>query len=698
MTMSTNLYRTWNAAVLAVLLGLSAPAAEAETGSRPHDLLQETAVPSSGSLLLRMQAGYVVATRMNTDIRISVSGPVARTTVRQQFRNDGTEWVEGIYVFPLPEDAAVDRLRMHIGERFIEGDIREKEQARKEYEAARAAGQRTGLVEQQRANLFITSVANLGPGATVVIEIEYLETVDYDGGVFSMRIPTTLTPRYIPGGPLPDRQGSGWSADTDEVPDASLVTPPVVTQSADHRLTLQAEIDAGVPLERVVSRYHPITVTPDGGVYRVELADAQAKLDHDVELTWIPVAAEAPRATLFSEKVGGDTHYLLMMLPPTQTAVAAARMPRELVFIIDTSGSMHGTSLEQAKRALLLAIGDLSPDDRFNVIQFNSVTHALFGGSVEATPGNLRAARRYVSRLGANGGTEMRPALALALSEPAIETHLKQVVFITDGAVGNEAGLYSLIEAQLGAARLFTVGIGSAPNGWFMKKAAELGRGTSTFIGALHEADEKMGRLFEKLSHPQVTGISIEWPGQQVSAFPAVVPDLYAGEPIVVSARLPGPPRDGDVLRISGNSASGGWSTELALHGTRRHPGVAALWARSAIADLLDQERRGGDAGEIRAAVIETALAHRLVSKYTSLVAVDKTPARPDTAALEREPVPNLLPYGQSHRAIFGFPATATGWQGRLAAGLALVLLGWLLWAFFRRLQHGVSLDADATG
>jgi Ca-activated chloride channel homolog len=165
---------------------------------------------------------------------------------------------------------------------------------------------------------------------------------------------------------------------------------------------------------------------------------------------------------------------------------------------------------------------------------------------------------------------------------------------------------------------------------------------------------------------------------------------------MVVTARLPAAPRDGDLLRISGHATAGSWSTELPLHGTRRHSGVAALWARSRIAGLLDQERRGGDPGEVRAAVVETALAHHLVSKYTSLVAVDKTPVRPDAAALEREQVPNLLPYGQSHRAIFGFPATAAGWQSQVATGLVLVLLAWLLWAFIRRLQHGVSFDAAA--
>ncbi|MGH8193035.1 MAG: marine proteobacterial sortase target protein, partial [Woeseiaceae bacterium] len=312
-------------------------------------------------------------------------------------------------------------------------------------------------------------------------------------------------------------------------------------------------------------------------------------------------------------------------------------------------------------------------------------------------PGNIDRARQYVGTLTANGGTEMRPALTQALDADTSETHLKQIIFVTDGSVGNESELFSLIEAQLGAARLFTVGIGSAPNSWFMQKAAEAGRGTYTFIGALHEVKEKMGSLFRKLEQPQVTGIEVEWPGQGTLAYPSVVPDLYAGEPIVVEARLPAVPRDGDQVRISGHSPSGSWGTELDLAAHPQNAGVAAVWARARIEDLLDQERRGGDAAGIRAALIDTALSHHLVSKYTSLVAVDKTPVRPESQALASEQVPNLLPYGQSHRAIFGFPATATGWQAQVATGTVVLLLALLLWAFCCGLRNGLRSDAVAT-
>ncbi|HSD69601.1 MAG TPA: marine proteobacterial sortase target protein [Woeseiaceae bacterium] len=682
----------WHCAAVALLLVFCRPLAAQQE-------VQDQVTPSqmqSGSLLLKMQNGYQVATRMNTNASIKVSGLVARVSVKQSFRNDGSEWVEGVYVFPLPDTAAVDRLRMHIGERFIEGEIREKEQAKKEYKQAKQEGRKASLVEQERPNLFTTSVANIAPGEAVTVEIEYLETLRYEEGTFSLRFPVTLTPRYIPGAPLTERKGSGWSPDTTRVDDASRVTPPVVTRSDSHRLEVTVDLNAGMPLEIVASRYHPIRVSESKGGdkasrYQVALADADTPMDHDFELVWRPVPDSMPRATLFTEDFGGQPHLLLMMIPPNDATIAMPGVARETIFVIDTSGSMHGTSMEQARKALELALGGLRPEDRFNVIQFNSVTHALFHVSVPATLGNIARARSYVQNLSADGGTEMRPALELALHSPAPETHLRQVIFITDGSVGNEDELFAVIEAGLGSARLFTVGIGSAPNGWFMRKAAEAGRGTYTYVSAVHEIDEKMGRLFRKLESPQLTDIRIEWPsGVTVDAYPGTVADLYLGEPIVVKARFSGEPRANSQVTVSGNSASGSWRRTIDLDEMRdrlagESPGIAAIWARARIEALLDKAQRAADPDSIRQAVIETALQHHLVSKFTSLVAIDKTPVRPQAAGLDSVAVPNLLPYGQSMNAIFGFPATATDAELLRLSGVACLLLALLLVAMRRR-------------
>lgn len=674
----------WRWTALGMLLCLLRPGGANAMPEAPFDDLSPGQM-QSGSLLMRIQAGYRVATRMNTDIDLQVSGLVARVFVRQRFLNDGTEWVEGIYVFPLPDDSAVDSMRMHVGERFIESEIHEKQEAKTEYELAKAAGKKASLVEQQRANLFTTSVANIGPGEQVTVEIEYLQNLKYDEGTFSLRFPLTLTPRFIPGAPLPSRRGSGWAADTSRVEDASLITPPVITKSTDHKVTLTANVNAGVPLEMVASRYHPIDVRRSGAGYDVSLTNGTVPLDHDLELIWRPVPDKSPRAMVFSESLKGHQYLLLMLLPPNETDYAGA-VPRELIFVIDTSGSMHGTSIEQAKSALILALDGLQPTDRFNVIQFNSVTRALFPHSVAADTARLRTANTYVRGLRADGGTNMRPALELALEAGGSETHLRQIIFITDGSVGNEEELYGLIERDLGRARLFTVGIGSAPNGWFMRKAAEAGRGTYSYISALHEIDEKMERLIRKLERPRITDIQIQWPdGIGPVSYPETAPDLYAGEPIVVKARLENPARPADLVRISGDSAGGSWGNELPLASPGDSPGVAALWARARIEKLLDDERRGADPAETRGAVVTTALDHHLVSKFTSLIAVDKTPVRPSSSGLSGELLPNLLPYGQSQNAIFGFPATATGAPASRIIGVASLVAALFLFLLSRK-------------
>jgi Ca-activated chloride channel family protein len=636
----------------------------------------------SGTLLLKMQAGLVTATRTNTDVTMNISGVVARVSVRQEFRNEGAEWVEGIYVFPLPDKAAVDRMRLHIGERFIEGEIREKEEARKEYERARNEGRKASLVEQQRPNLFTTAVANIAPGERVVVEIEYLEDLRYDNGTFGIRFPMTPTPRYIPGSALPDRKGSGWSPDTTRVSDASLITPPQVTASRDHRISLRASIDAGMPLQIVASRYHPVDVAEDESRYTVSLANDAVPMDHDFELLWRPVPSAVPRAMVFRERIADQPHYLLMVVPPDAAKEVPPSMPRELIFIVDTSGSMHGVSIAQAKKALGRALDGLRANDRFNIIEFNSTTRALYHQSVAADAANITHARKFVQGLEANGGTEMRPALQLALDSATAESYLRQIVFITDGSVGNEEELYAMIEARLGDARLFTVGIGSAPNSWFMRKAAELGRGAFVVISALHEVGEKMDHLFDKLGHPQVTNINVSWPGGTIlESYPQVVPDLYRGEPVVVRAKAAVPFPPGSAVRISGDSAAGAWTRELPLGSVEDSPGIGALWARAKIAALHDEKRRGADAALTRKAIIDTAISHHLVSKFTSLVAVDKTPARSPGDPLAREQVPNLLPHGQSMNAIFGFPATATNAVVLQRRGLALLFAAVLLLA-----------------
>ena len=663
--------------VLAVLVGLLLTAASV---ALPATASAGGAAPevTSGTFLMRRTTGepWAEAPTLATEVSFRVAGVVARASVRQRFRNATDGWVEGVYVFPLPETAAVDHLLMRAGERTIEGQIREREQAKAEYQRAREDGRRTSLVEQERPNIFTTSVANLGPGEEIVVEIEFQQALAFDEGEVRLRFPLVVGPRYVPGQEIVEGiQGLGWSPNTNAVPDASRVTPPVLPPGEAPRnpVAIEVDLDAGFPVQSLRSRYHAVVTEEKGeGRYRVRLRDELVPADRDFELAWTARPGTMPRGALFREERGGATYALVTLFPPAGDSAEAARLPREVVFVIDTSGSMQGFSIQQARAALVLAIERLRPADRFNVIQFNNVTEALWEGVRPATAENRRAARGWVERLHADGGTEMASALEAALVGSDDPSLVRQVVFLTDGSVGNEDQVFGIIRERLGDSRLFTVGIGSAPNGHFMTRAAEFGHGTFTYVGDVREVEEKMGRLFAILESPVLTGIEVAWPaGAAVEAWPARVPDLYLGEPVVVSARIQG---DADQVAVSGRRGAETWTAAMGMAGSRRGPGASVLWARRKIEALLDSVHEGADPEEVRRSVIALGLEHHLVTKHTSLVAVDVTPSRPGDAALYAGALPTNLPHGWSYEGVFGeLPQTATA--APLDAFLALLAL-----------------------
>ncbi len=640
---------------------------------------------SEGSLLLKTDRPgmYQQVPILHSEVDMRVSGMIVRARIKQSFRNPGQEWVEGIYVFPLPETAAVDHMRMHIGKRIIEGVIKEKQEAKRIYEKAKREGKKAALTEQERPNMFTNSVANIGPGETVVIEIEYQQVLRYDQGKFGLRFPMAITPRYIPGKPITENisvKGSGWAKDTNQVPAASRITPPVYQGHGKiNPVSLRIELDVGYPLQEVKSSYHRITQRQHGvGKVTLNLAEGDIPADRDFELVWTPEVGHAPKAALFSEKVKGEFYHLLMVLPPEQGIDGGQPMAREVIYIIDTSGSMSGTSIKQARRSLLMALSRLRPRDRFNIIQFNSSTDLLFNQAREANARNLRRARRYVRGLDADGGTVMAPALNAALKSQSESRYVRQVIFLTDGSVGNESALFDLIKQHLGQSRLFTVGIGSAPNSYFMRKAAQYGRGTFTYIGDVNEVNEKMAALFTKLESPVMTDLDVQFSnGVQVEAWPKRVPDLYHGEPIIFAAKTSSA---GEKVTIMGMRSLAPWQATLDMKQGHSGEGIGVFWARSKIAALMDSLHERADKDKVREGVIKVALTHHLVSRYTSLVAVDVTPTRPQNAPLDSHALPVNLPQGQNHQKIFGqLPQTATPAELHLLIGFALLLLVWVI-------------------
>lgn len=680
---------------LLIAIALAVAAATLVRAQEPPRFEDE---PAAGGLQLRTSAGTVrSAVRLGTDMDVTVTGQSARVKVVQAFRNTGNEWVEATYLYPLPEDGAVDSLKMVVGQRVIVGEIRRRAEAREIYEAAKAEGQRAGLVEQQRPNMFTNRVANIGPGETVLIEIEYQAPVRRVSGEYSIRLPLVVGPRYIAGRSLATAAGRA---------DARAISAPVAEPGQDAALnpvSITVRLRPGFAPTNVVSAYHPVRMVPDGagGGQTVTLPDGEVPADRDFELRWRS-AETAPGVGLFREQLGSH-HYLMAVINPPAEDRRRPVPPRELVFVIDNSGSMSGESMDQARASLKLALGTLTPADRFNVIRFDDTMTELFDRPVTATPDQLALARRFADSLDAEGGTEMLPALRAALVDdtPGDTERVRQVIFLTDGSIYNEDQMLSALGADRGRSRVFMVGIGSAPNTFLMNRMAEVGRGTYVNISDTAEVRARMTELLDRLTRPVATGLTVASDGDARFA-PEVLPDLYEGEPLVLLARSR---RATGRVTVSGVTDGRRWSRTVDLAQAVEGPGVARLWARRRITDIEIEDSLGDSDGEAAAeAIASLGLEFSLVTRETSLVAVDRTPARPAGARLTGEDLPLNLPRGWDFDHLFGgpmaegaapgvdpddpaqlleLPQTAAGWMTPVLNGLMLLLTGagglWLM-------------------
>jgi Ca-activated chloride channel family protein len=605
----------------------------------------------------RSDVAELRAVALDTEIDAEVTGLVARVEVTQVFRNNEQDWAEAVYRFPLPLGAAVDRMRVEVGDRILEGEIREKEAARREYQQAKSEGKVASLVEQQRANQFQTSLANIEAGAEIRVTISFLAQVDFSDGVYSLAMPMTFTPRWSTG----DR-GNGRLQHFMQAAD-----------SDGHFLTLDIRLNTGLRLASIESLHHDIDILPTPEGYHLFLTDPDTRSDRVFELAWTPEFGTAPESTLMTWDGGDAVYALLMLAPPLPEAIEP--QPREVVFVIDTSGSMEGTSMEQARSALLQGLSWLDNEDRFNLVEFNSDARLLFDESVAVMPWRLEQAADFIDGLEADGGTNMAPALDLAMALPEQDGLLRQIVFITDGSVGNERDLLQQIGLRLGDSRLFTVSIGSAPNAWFMRKAAAVGRGSHTQVGRLDEVESRMAALWARIENPAIQNLCVDW-GMDAEFYPEIIPDLYAGEPLWLYARLPHEPTD---VLLCGELDGQYWESTARVASAGGSESIATLWARSKIQALEDSRLFGTDAEFVREQVTGLALAFGLLTRYTSMVAVDRTPVRPENENLQTRDVPNLLPAGSSFAS--GFSQTATAWPLQLAFSLIslLVVLGMLL-------------------
>jgi len=594
----------------------------------------------------------------HTDVDVEISGFLARVRLTQQFLNPAQDAIEAVYVFPLPQAAAVDDMTMRIGDRTIRGKIKEREEARRIYEDAKRRGNLASLLDQERPNIFTQAVANIPPGADVEIEISYVETLTYEEGSYEFSFPMVVGPRYIPGQET-GHSGGGWAPDTDQVPDASRITPPVARPDtrAGHDITIAVALDAGIGVKEITSKTHEVDVTREGeDRARIRLRERAVLPNKDFILSYAVAGKEVEDALLTHRDERGG--FFTFVLQPPERFTQEDVTPKELVFVMDSSGSMSGFPIEKAKEVIHLALEGLYPRDTFNLITFAGDTRVLFPEPVPATTEYVRQAQKFLASRQGGGGTEMMKAIRTALEPSDSREHLRIVCFLTDGYVGNDMEILGEVKRHPNA-RVFSFGIGNSVNRFLLDKMAEEGRGAVEYVTLSDDGWAAARRFHERVRNPLLTDINVEWRGVRVSdVYPARVPDLFSATPIVLSGRY-GAPASG-TLRISGKMSGRDWHREIPVtlpSVQEEHDVLATLWVRRRVDALMASDwasiQSGSPEAEIRDQITRLGLDYRLMTQFTSFVAVEETVVT-EGGVPRRIDVPVEMPEGVSYEGVFG--------------------------------------------
>jgi Ca-activated chloride channel family protein len=621
----------------------------------------DDSVPGCGALMCRTPGGEpqappkdVALPLKHTEVHSRIDAYIASVEVTQQFHNPYESKIEAVYVFPLPENAAINGFVMTIGERKIRGIIREREEAQQIYNEAKSQGYVAALLTQERPNIFAQHVANIEPLKQVDVNITYFHTLGYDDGWYEFVFPMVVGPRFNPphisdgiGAVARGEGGRGASGQKTEV---QYLAPH---ERSGHDIGLSVDIYAGVSIEEIVCRSHKVQIENERSEQvRVTLDDADRIPNKDFVLRY-RVAGERVKTGLLVHRDssgGGEGYFTFMLFPPQQMS-DEQRRPMEMIFVIDCSGSMNGQPIAQARAAIDHALTQLKPEDTFQIVRFSNSASQFGPNPVPATPDNVKRGRKYVSELKVEGGTMMIEGIKAALEFPHDPERLRFVTFLTDGYIGNESEILAAVHERLDESRIFSFGVGSAPNRYLMEAMAKMGRGAVTYLSLKDSGKDVMNAFFTRVSHPVLSDIAIDWGKMQVSgAMPERVPDLFVGRPVVVTGKFTGAPSSS--IRITGRAGAQTVQATLPVDGdggeVGEHPALAAVWARMHIAALMDRATWDGSNIELPQMVKELALRHGLMSAYTSFIAVDssqRTAGDHGTTVMTPVPVPEGVRY-----------------------------------------------------
>ena len=607
--------------------------------------------PGQGALLTRTESGETVPVPLqHTEVEAAVTGNVAQVEVIQTFHNPYDRKIEALYVFPLPDRAAVSHMEIRLADRTIAGVVKTRDEARRIYQDALARGRVTALLDQERPNMFIQSVANILPGSEIVILIRYHETVPCEEGLYTFTFPMVVGPRFTPG----PREAAGSG-------------PPLLPpgRRSGHDIGLEVRLDAGATAREIRSPSHAIEVRSDGrGGDVIRLRAEDAIPDRDFVLTYRVDGAQ-PGLIVLPHRDGGDGYFLALIYPDAEPQ-ASRIAPKEMIFVVDCSGSMFGPPIDKAKDAIRYALEHLNPLDTLQIIRFSGRAESFAPSPVLATAGNVERAQAYVDRLSAVGGTIMLEGVRAALSYPRDPDRLRIVSFMTDGYIGDEEEILAYVMGHLGEARMFPFGVGDAVNRYLLDRMAEFGRGAVEYLLIRQGTAGPVERFYERIRNPYLTDITLDWGGLPVTGvYPSRTPDLWLGQPVVLYGRYQRPGAGEITLRarLGGEPFERRFEVRLPERHTEG-AAIAALWARARIEDL-SREQIGDPQPAREQEIIAVALAHNLVTKHTSFVAVDEaTDTGAEAPVAVDVPVP--LPPGVGHQAVLGMTETVTTGSGQV--------------------------------
>lgn len=557
-------------------------------------------------MILSLLLSSALATELplrSLSYEIDISGPLADITLVQVFHNPSTTFLEAAYTFPLPEDAAVDGMTMTFADREVVGLIRDRAKAREAYEKAVQEGKAAALTEQHRPNVFSQTVGNLPPGEEITVTLHLVQPVEYRDGGWELAVPLVVGPRF-----------TGVNT-----PDVAAVTPPVSRENTGLKVDIGVALETGMPVSFVGSPTHDVAILTDETGATVDLVGATAT--RDFVLRW-EIDTDGPVASAIRQ----GEHIVVTMQPP-EAPPRKDIVPRELVWVVDTSCSMAGAPLDLAKRAMDEAFASMDSRDSFTVLDFNDAVSTLSPAPMPATPENIARGKQYVDAFVGHGGTDMRTGIRAALTLPKDPARERYVVFLTDGYIGNESDIFEMVRDHGAESHLYSFGLGSSVNRYLLDEMAFIGRGVTFYSTLDEDPADNVDAFLELIDQPVLSNIEVDFGAHEVSEeYPGKVRDLVAGQPLFVVAKANASSND-DVV-ITGRLGDGNYRRNIPVieFGDEQNGAVASTWARQKVAFLERQRQRGTahDGEYIDDQILETALEYRLLTRLTSFVAIDR--------------------------------------------------------------------------